>query len=487
MYLALQIAFDLIPQNGINVNEPIITSGEFAGFTALHVACMKNKDDLVELLVNNYKADVNAMAADGTEPIHLACFYVPLDGQRDMRFIIRTGIKTIKILVEANANVNAKFGEGIFSKHVKNRKWCPDFGDKIPLVAYAVIYDKPLIIGLLKKVNVDIISLKNKTLLMYLVEQRCELFISDIMSNVEDPELMDKLMNHRDDDDDVPLSHYPLHPKQYGKFQYVKHFVLDDYDYFESDFFSELSNWGADMHALINNDPITFLPNLLAYRSCPMLEDLLPYYTSMSLPRVLYYATLPVDENSEHLIKTNSNRERLTYLERIRRNQKECIAIVLKDLVFRSEFRSPVPEQEAKLMDELIAKDEYFRKIVDDFKRNFIEKEFQERFIEFGDNKMTMYDLFKQVFDDKKVKLLAREENLLDALDEIVWQKVNVTRFLYSDIYREPIKLRIKNAKERVRLVENLKKISSLREAIPLPFEVVLDIVDLDEQFSRFR
>ncbi|CAG5089680.1 Similar to Rnasel: 2-5A-dependent ribonuclease (Mus musculus) [Cotesia congregata] len=472
----------LLLENGINVNEPIITTGKFAGFTALHVACMKNKDDLVELLVNDYKADVNAMAADGTEPIHLACFYVPLDGQSNMRFIIRTGIKTIKILVEANANVNAKFGQEIFFKHVKNREWCPDFGDKMPLAPYAVIYNKPLIIGLLKKVNVDIISLKNKTLLMYAVEYADDytLCILDIISHVKDPGLMDKLMNHRDDDD-VSLIHYPFHPKKYGRFRYLGSRMSSDDVRISSRFIIELPNWGADMYALIKNDSATFLPNLLAYRSDLLLMYALPYYTSMSLSRVLYYATVPIDKNSQHLINTNSESERLDHLKRIRRNQKLCIAIILKDLVFRSVFRSPVPEQQVKLKDELIAKDEFFRKIVNVFKLDFIEKEFQERFIEFGENKMTMCDFLLQVFDDKKLKFLAREENLSDALDKVVEQTDINLRFSFYAIYQDPIKIRIKDAKERLRLLENLKKISALRKAIPLPFELISSIaIQLD-------
>ncbi|XP_044598440.1 uncharacterized protein LOC123274781 [Cotesia glomerata] len=463
----------LLLENGMNVNEPIITTGEFAGFTALHVACMKNKDHVVEILVNDYKADVNAMAADGTQPIHLACFYEPLNESSNWSPQPELGSK-IKILVKANANVDAAFGQEIFSKHIKYREWCPDFGDKMPLVAYTVIYDKPSIIHHLKKVNLDIISLTNKTLLMYAVENDRILYISDIMSNVKDPELMDKLINHRDNDD-VPLTHYPFHPKKNGKFLYN---ITVFYGYYiQSTFISDLSSWGADIYALINNDPATFLPNLLAYRSCPMLlEDSLPYYTSMPLSRVLYYATLPIDEKSEHLVCGDPKIEPMVYLGQIREHRENCIAIALKDLVFRGTFRLPIPEEEIELMDELIASDENLREIVNDYKRNFIEKELQDRYIVFGDNKMTMYDFLVQVFDYKKLKFLAREENLLDALHQVFG--LDFDDYCFYEIYYNPIKIRIKDAKERLRHLENLKKVSSLREAIPLPFELILDIVE---------
>ncbi|CAD6210979.1 GSCOCG00010944001-RA-CDS, partial [Cotesia congregata] len=383
----------LLLENGMDVNEPIITTGEFSGFTALHVACMKNEYHLVELLVNEYRADVNAIAADGTQPIHLACFYLPLDEARDFIFRGELGIQKIKILVKANANVDVEFGQEIFSKHVKNREWCPDFGDKMPLAAYAVIYDKPSIIHHLKKVNLDIRSLTNKTLLIYAVENTCYEYTSIIMSNVEDPELMDKLINHRDNDD-VPLTHDSIHPKEFGKFQYDD----DDISAFDNIFMNStfiylLTSWGADKFALINNNPATFLPNLSAYRGCPMLlQYFLPYYTCMSLPRVLYYATLPLDEESEHLICFDSEAWRDTFLRQIRSNREGCIEIALRDLVFRRVFRLPVPKEEIKLMDELIASDENLREFVDNFKRNFIEKELQECFIEIGDNKITVYD-----------------------------------------------------------------------------------------------
>ncbi|XP_044591796.1 uncharacterized protein LOC123269924 [Cotesia glomerata] len=464
----------LLLENGFNVNEPIITTGEFAGFTALHVACMKSQNNtfLMELLVHEYKADVNAIAADGTQPILLACFYQPLDKLQDYYLTREEGYIRLHTLVEANANVNAEFGQEIFSKHVKDRKWCSDFGVKMPLVAYTVLYDKPTLIYYLEKVNLDIISLTNKTLLMYAAEKECYGYILVIMLNVEDPVLMDKLINHRDNDD-VPLSHYPFHPKKCGKFQLYKRSVFDN-SYPHSTFIYHLSIWGADMYALINNDPATFLPNLLAYRSCPnLLKEFLPYYTSMSLSRVLYYATLPIVEKYKHV----RPEVYLIHLqEKIRQDRENCIDIAIKDLVIRCVFRLPVPKQEMKLMDELIASDEKIREFVNDVKKNFVEKKLQEHFVEFGNNKMTSYDFLVQVFDYKKLKLLAGEEDLLDALRQVF--RLNFDDYNYYRIYFTLIQTRIKDATERLRLLQSLRKISSLREAIPLPFELVLDIVE---------
>ncbi|CAG5088823.1 Protein of unknown function [Cotesia congregata] len=52
-------------------NAPIETTGPFAGYTALHIACMDGDEELIRLLVEDYHANVNAVADDGTQPIQL--------------------------------------------------------------------------------------------------------------------------------------------------------------------------------------------------------------------------------------------------------------------------------------------------------------------------------------------------------------------------------------------------------------------------------
>ncbi|CAG5093886.1 Protein of unknown function [Cotesia congregata] len=223
----------------MDVNQPIITTGEFAGFTALHVACMENEIELVRLLIENYGADVNATAADGTQPILLACFYEKChDDLCEYPENSTTGI-----LAHAKANNDIEFGQEILSKHFKNRHWYNDFGDKIPLVAYLVLNDESEKADFFKECNVNIISLTNKSLLMYLVEMDRSFTIEKLMLFVKDPLLKDKLINHRDDYD-VPLSHYPFHPKKYGNFRCHRDTVFGTTGY---NFFMELLKSGADI------------------------------------------------------------------------------------------------------------------------------------------------------------------------------------------------------------------------------------------------
>ncbi|CAG5088933.1 Protein of unknown function [Cotesia congregata] len=54
-------------------NAPIETIGPFAGYTALHIACMNGDEEFIRLLVEDYHENVNAVADDGAQPIHFAC------------------------------------------------------------------------------------------------------------------------------------------------------------------------------------------------------------------------------------------------------------------------------------------------------------------------------------------------------------------------------------------------------------------------------
>ncbi|CAG5077207.1 Protein of unknown function [Cotesia congregata] len=120
----------MILNNGMDVNEPIITTGQFTGAATI----------LVQLLVNNYKADVNATAADGTRSIHLVCFYQPHPKQIGLFIKGHTYGAIIYTLVQTNANADAEFGRDIFLKHFEDSDWCPDFGDKITLYSFLLFF-----------------------------------------------------------------------------------------------------------------------------------------------------------------------------------------------------------------------------------------------------------------------------------------------------------------------------------------------------------
>ncbi|CAG5093887.1 Protein of unknown function [Cotesia congregata] len=118
--------------------------------------------------------------------------------------------------------------------------------------------------------------------------------------------------------------------------------------------------------------------------------------------------------------------ERSYYLEKIKQNREECIEIVLKDLVYRRALKLPVPTEELKLMDQLIATDRKISDIVNKYNRKVTES----------------YSLSSHNDNDFRY-------------------------YCYSPIIR-----RIKYATDRLKLLENLKKISSLRKAIPLSYEL---------------
>ncbi|CAG5102356.1 Protein of unknown function [Cotesia congregata] len=342
----------------------------------------------------------NVTAADGTRPIHLACFY-----ERHRKVIGINSTLTydgiIRTLVQANANTDA---DALESAHD-------------------------------------------------------EVYMKYIEKLFKDPT---KLINHCDNDG-VPATHYLFHPKQYGNCRYFGPETFHIINPRTSKFIYNLILYGADIYALINNDPATFLPNLTAYKSCSgLLKAILPYYTDMSLSRVLYYATLPIDENSDDLYRPHPTDyvERSRYLAKIRIRRQESIQVAIEDLVLRRSLRLFVPDEEMKLMDKLIATDENIRRIVNDYKINFIEKELKNVFIKLSGKELTIHDLLMQIYDNKKLMILARDKSF-----QRVWSE---STYL---IRHWDFKLLYMSSKLRINRF-------NVREAIPLPYELILDIVE---------
>lgn len=458
----------LILSNGKNVNDPIIKTGPFAGLTLLHIACMENCQNLVKFLVINYKADVNVTAKDGTQPIHLACFFETL----------KPGPKIILTLIDAGANINAEIGIEMFFLYLKPKKWCNDFGKKITLLTYAVLYYKETLTYYLARSGAEykIKSLMNKTLLMYAFEYNyfaAALWTLEFMK--KDPEYLCAR-----DNEGMAAIHYILHPKKFGKFRYVaEQEQMPRTDKVISRIVYLLAEKGADIYALVNDDPETFLLNMAAYRSCDsLLDPLLPFYSDITHSRALYNTTLPFNEKSNKYLRIPENQlHRSHELRRIiRRKRWNCFELIVKDIVNRSAIGFYVPKEEIKLMDRFVASNEMITKFVNDHKRKFIFGVIKRRVIQVEDEKMSLYEFIKLVVDDVKLKkLIKRNLNV-----EFIWRSCLIDRSLdYNSYYfRVVIFEWICKARERLRLLEELKKISILRKFIPLPYELILNIVE---------
>ncbi|CAG5089135.1 Similar to RF_0381: Putative ankyrin repeat protein RF_0381 (Rickettsia felis (strain ATCC VR-1525 / URRWXCal2)) [Cotesia congregata] len=449
-------------------NAPIETTGPFAGYTALHIACMNGNEEFIRLLVEDYHANVNAVADDGAQPIHFACLFELVMPE-----------KLIDILLGAGANVDAEIGEKLFTIYIKNDKWCNDFGNKMTLLTFSILYanNDSFVISLIEgKANLKVKSLKNKTLLMYAIENQNKTIVSSLIKEVHDHEWI----NARDSDG-YTAAHYRLHKhKIENDPNFDKHNLL--YCFFDdlrsAELIHELLNAGADVNATVNDDPNTLLLNIAARKHYPCtLDKLLAYHDNISKSMALHYSLCPLKSSQ-------------TTFDIIK--QKASIILTLKDLIHRRTFGLFVPEDEKILMDKLIAEDIHFRELAHTYEQNIIQGKLKTEVLKYDDKSITYYDFIMSCFDDKKLHLIVKNKSLLDAfenifpnpdlpspvLDDVFDLHINssyaVKVFYTADyfFFRKKISNRIEKTSRRLEQLEALRKVENLRKAIPLPYEL---------------
>ncbi|XP_074108940.1 uncharacterized protein LOC141533785 [Cotesia typhae] len=400
-YNAIESALD----DGADVNEVLISTGPQAGCTALHIACLNGDLDLVTLFVDSYDANVNVMAEDGTQPLHISCF---------------VGNDSIgRILLEAGANVNLEFNKEMLEKYVEDDKvWSDDFGGKLSMLAFAIINNDFSMMLLLTDYDADVAvkSGKNKTLLMYAIEEDNDWAAMTIAAKMTEND-QEELLNARDDEGRHAI-HYILHEKKYGGFRYDEkqlRLAIEDRDYLKS----LIIRVGPDAYAAINGDPDTLLINSAAYRSCfEILNIVLPRSASIEQSKALSLATSSTGDPQKYLrIGRDGEPGHFDVEKEVERRIKLSLEAIVKDLQFRRTFGLAVPEEEIKLLDELIAKDDEVRNIVKNYHRKFINKFLRKKIIHFGDKSMNFYELTGKIFDDQAGKILAQDKELVSAVE----------------------------------------------------------------------
>ncbi|CAG5077051.1 Similar to RF_0381: Putative ankyrin repeat protein RF_0381 (Rickettsia felis (strain ATCC VR-1525 / URRWXCal2)) [Cotesia congregata] len=453
-------------------NAPIETTGPFAGYTALHIACMEGNIEFVKLLVVDYHANVNAVADDGAQPIHLACFF---------ESEIPWGI--IDILITAGAKINAEIDQKLFTKYMKRDTWRNDFGNKISLFAFSLIYGNSMFLMLplsfiKDKASLKVKSLKNKTLLMYAIESEEHAIALLLIQKVQDHEWI----NARDSNG-YHVTHYILDPKNLENDRHLDNHHESLSDRVTAELIRILLKAGADVNATINNDPNTLLLNIAACKHFPLtLDNLLPYYYNISKSRALHYVLRPLTTPETE----SSNNENI-----------KCIKLILRDLITRRTFGLFVPEDEKMLMDKLIAKNIYFREYAHTYEQNIIQGELKTRVLKYDDKSITYYEFIKSCFNDKQLRLIVKNKSLIDAFKN-TFPNPNISFFSnkffdkpelqshpmeYYDeadyfFFWKQISIRIEKASRRLEQLEALERVENLCKAIPLPYELVITIVE---------
>ncbi|CAG5088656.1 Similar to Ank2: Ankyrin-2 (Mus musculus) [Cotesia congregata] len=118
----------------INATYP---SGKYSGYMCLHLACKNENPFSVSHLIQN-GGNVNAIAEDGVQPIHLAILY--------------PNVEIIKILLDNGAHIDALFKTHYYQNFPKLSEWV--HSNNITLITHSIIYKNVNVVKLLLEYDV---------------------------------------------------------------------------------------------------------------------------------------------------------------------------------------------------------------------------------------------------------------------------------------------------------------------------------------------
>ncbi|XP_074115749.1 uncharacterized protein LOC141538270 isoform X1 [Cotesia typhae] len=225
---------------------------------------------------------------------------------------------------------------------------------------------------------------------MYAVENDNYNIVHWLLSKIKDyPELI----NARDNDG-FHVLHYLLPNEKFGQFRYHQKIF---FEVKKGQITAELIDAGADIYATVSGNPDTLLLNMAAYRSCLcILKILMNFDVHLSIAsKALCNATLPIDPTKYMRIYRNIPGD--NPMEVMEKERKLCIEYILQNLVIRRRLRLFVPEEEKKLMDQLIAMELDIQEIVSNYEEEFI-RGFKNEEIYYGGKSINLYELMVEVF-----------------------------------------------------------------------------------------
>ncbi|XP_044589307.1 alpha-latrocrustotoxin-Lt1a-like [Cotesia glomerata] len=448
-------------KNGADINGSLVSSGPQAGYTALHLACMEKHQYKALKLLQMFSPDVNVVADDGTQPIHIACLF------RNEKIFCK--------LLDAGANVEAELTQD----HLKNFKyfvWSDDFNGKMTLLTFAVLNDRFEYIETLLKhnANIKVTSTNKKTLSMYAVEHNSFCSFNFIMSKLNDRELI----NARDNNDKHVVLHYILDADKYGGFRFDEKQQWHKDDHLHA--LDALIHASVDIHATVKGDRSTLFINVAAYRGCYEIVQLLQaYYAFAGKSRNLFYATRLVEDLDKYFRKHKNLFGNNYSRDKIDSQRQSNLESILTELVSRCTFGLPALKKEKKVMKRLMVKNCEIINVVCNHVIYFIHGTLKKTIITFGNQSMTLYDLAVKVFNKKTLLRLVRNENFIIAFKD-VYEKMK-SYGIRNEEFLVMLALRIEKGQIRIELLKKVKEIAQLTEAIPLPYEIILEIIEFLE------
>ncbi|KAH0546315.1 hypothetical protein KQX54_008296 [Cotesia glomerata] len=441
-------------------------TGIFAGFTALHHACILGDLELVTKLLHQYHVDPSVPASDGIESIQLAAFL----GRFDI---------VLKIL-QFGVSVNTELTFFHFQKYtIKTQKWNANFGKKMTLFTYAIFnhhshtqcycYSKIMLIHYQPKLA--ICDKNNKTLLMHAIENDLYCLMTCMLSILNVKEI-----NQRDDQNFTAV-HTMVLKEILKKFDSQVDKAKADRKV--SCYLRELCSFGADISVMINNDEKTRPIYLAAvygfYETVKFLISKQTFF--MELSRPLFYVIQSCNEytaNNSLLIwmepyqKLADDKNGLLWIDT---SYMKTIEVIIEEIYVRSLYGYPVRREEVKLMEQLVDENHIIKKLVQKLKTRYqnLESEMEKIEVRFGENKMSIYEAFTA--SQKKYIQIAKS-NEDDDFEVNVCPPENISIFL--DFIRE----RLQATRDRISVIEKWKVIAGdMMISLLLPYDCVLNVV----------
>lgn len=167
-----EVAEYLLSQ-GAASNDVVQTSGALAGYTPLHVVCRENDLHLAKLLIEEYKADVNAVADDGAHPIHFA--------------VMRENVPLVKLLLEANADVNAEYNKTLYKKLFPFKQWSDVNCKNYSLLVHAIVSKNLSLVYSLVNFGANFFTIYNtkKMALFYAIESKSPSIVEFLLERIK--------------------------------------------------------------------------------------------------------------------------------------------------------------------------------------------------------------------------------------------------------------------------------------------------------------
>lgn len=424
-------------------------SGKFAGFTALHHACLEeNKDSLVLKLLKIYEVNPSVQACDGIEAIQLAAFL----GRFDI----------VKILLNFGVSIDTELSFSLFKKYgVESQNWSLGFEEKMTLFTYIVLnneytspYSYPTALFLLHEPTLSIHDSNNRTLLMYGIENERWIPMMSMLQKLNEQEL------NRRDDFGYTAIHLILAKMIDKQYQMDGPEVKEDL----SCWLQMLIQYGADVNVMINGDPASLPIHIAAYHgfytSMMLLLEVQPIFFS-SLARPLFYFTKGLEDfNARDDQDENSHRFLIATRDQI-----------IEDILLKCFFKYPVHSEEVKLMDQLVKKDSDVKELVkrfDDKCKDF-NSDLKKLKAVFGDQEMSLYDVVTA--PQKKYFEVAKGQKSPLTID-----------FSFSNRLKKLstfAKSRLERSEERIQILEKWQHVATpMIKSLLLPYDCLLYIVE---------